>query len=54
MKQVIMLQTKLDAAVADEEELPSNYRWIGPEQMKELAFPNVFLKLLNDYWENSH
>ena len=45
---------KLDAAVADEEELPSNYRWIGPEQMKELAFPNVFLKLLNDYWENSH
>ncbi|MFC5651895.1 A/G-specific adenine glycosylase [Paenibacillus solisilvae] len=41
------------AAVAAEQELPLNYRWIGPEQMNELAFPNVFLKLLREYWENT-
>jgi A/G-specific adenine glycosylase len=32
--------------------LPPNYRWIGPEQMRELAFPNVFLRLLRDYWDS--
>ncbi|MFD0716568.1 A/G-specific adenine glycosylase [Paenibacillus sp. GCM10027626] len=31
--------------------LPANYRWIGPEHMRELAFPNVFLRILRDYWE---
>ncbi|SFT04041.1 A/G-specific adenine glycosylase [Paenibacillus sp. BC26] len=30
---------------------PANYRWIGPEQMKELAFPNVFVRILRDYWQ---
>lgn len=32
-------------------ELPDNYRFIGVEEMKELAFPNVFLRILRDYWE---
>lgn len=32
------------------EALPAHYRWIGPEQMKELAFPNVFIRILRDYW----
>ncbi|MFC0330878.1 A/G-specific adenine glycosylase [Paenibacillus sepulcri] len=33
--------------------LPPHYRWIGPEDMRELAFPNVFLRLLRDYWETT-
>ncbi|CAH1216754.1 Adenine DNA glycosylase [Paenibacillus plantiphilus] len=32
-------------------ELPTNYRYIGVEEMSELAFPNVFLRILRDYWE---
>ncbi|CAG7634971.1 Adenine DNA glycosylase [Paenibacillus solanacearum] len=30
--------------------LPSHYRWIGPEDMAQLAFPNVFLRILNTYF----
>lgn len=26
------------------------YRWIGRDEMDRLPFPNLFLKLLNDYW----
>ncbi|MFD0961458.1 A/G-specific adenine glycosylase [Paenibacillus chungangensis] len=29
----------------------SPYRWIGKEDMGELPFPNLFLRILNDYWE---
>lgn len=32
-------------------QLPEGYRWIGKEEMEELAFPNVFLRILNRYWE---
>jgi len=40
------------AAAADlPSELPGGYRWIGPEDMAELAFPNVFLRILNAYWD---
>ncbi|MFF2484639.1 A/G-specific adenine glycosylase [Paenibacillus sp. NPDC058071] len=28
----------------------SRYRWIEPEDMAELAFPNLFLRILRDYW----
>ncbi|MBW7476826.1 A/G-specific adenine glycosylase [Paenibacillus oenotherae] len=38
------------AADNADKELPANYRFIGPEEMRELAFPNVFLRLLRDYW----
>ncbi|WP_308638338.1 A/G-specific adenine glycosylase [Paenibacillus silvisoli] len=38
------------AAPCGEGAAPANYRWIGPEHMKELAFPNVFLRILRDYW----
>ncbi len=38
-------------AHADMSKLPEGYRWIGPEDMAELAFPNVFLRILNAYWE---
>ena len=41
-----MLELSLALPWLSAEELPANYRWIGPEHMKELAFPNVFLKLL--------
>lgn len=33
---------------------PAEYRWIRPEEMEELAFPNVFLRILKQYaplWE---
>ncbi|GBF77156.1 putative A/G-specific adenine glycosylase, partial [Paenibacillus sp. 598K] len=33
-----------------EDKLPDGYRWIGPEEMEELAFPNVFLRILRAYW----
>ncbi|NBD23762.1 A/G-specific adenine glycosylase [Paenibacillus glycinis] len=31
---------------------PANYAWIGPEEMKTLAFPNVFVRILQDYWRD--
>ncbi|QHW30975.1 A/G-specific adenine glycosylase [Paenibacillus rhizovicinus] len=31
---------------------PANYRWIGPEEMRTLAFPNVFVRILQDYWRD--
>ncbi|TVY10326.1 A/G-specific adenine glycosylase [Paenibacillus cremeus] len=30
--------------------LPSQYRWISPDDMEQLAFPNVFLRILNAYY----
>nr|WP_240633270.1 A/G-specific adenine glycosylase [Paenibacillus montanisoli] len=45
------LPTAAEAAAPYGEGVPrANYRWIGPEQMKELAFPNVFVRILRDYW----
>ncbi|WP_274652898.1 A/G-specific adenine glycosylase [Paenibacillus humicola] len=41
-----------DNAVA--QRLPRGYRWIGPEHMRELAFPNVFLRILRDYWDGRY
>lgn len=32
-------------------DLPPGYRWIGPAEMEELAFPNVFLRILREYWQ---
>jgi len=29
---------------------PANYRWIGPDDMKELPFPNLFIRILKEYW----
>ena len=47
-------QTGLTAAEAStsygEVSAPANYAWIGPEEMKTLAFPNVFVRILQDYW----
>ncbi|MBM7567714.1 A/G-specific adenine glycosylase [Paenibacillus sacheonensis] len=31
---------------------PAHYRWIGPEEMRTLAFPNVFIRILQDYWRD--
>lgn len=31
--------------------LPQHYRWIGKEDMNTLPFPNLFLKILKQYWE---
>lgn len=31
-------------------ELPAHYQWIGPEDMPYYAFPNVFLRILNQYF----
>ncbi|MBD3921589.1 A/G-specific adenine glycosylase [Paenibacillus sp. PR3] len=33
-----------------DKKLPSGYAWIGPEAMDTLAFPNLFLKLLQQHW----
>ncbi|REE69688.1 A/G-specific DNA-adenine glycosylase [Paenibacillus taihuensis] len=45
-----VLLYEASSTAAASEALPANYRWIGPEQMKELAFPNVFIRILRDYW----
>ncbi|RAV16352.1 A/G-specific adenine glycosylase [Paenibacillus contaminans] len=31
--------------------LPPNYRWLHPDEMEQYAFPNVFLRILADWWE---
>ncbi|RXZ80574.1 A/G-specific adenine glycosylase [Paenibacillaceae bacterium] len=41
----------LQEGTSEAHKLPDNYRWIGLEDMKELAFPNVFLRILNAYWD---
>ncbi|MFS0726131.1 A/G-specific adenine glycosylase [Paenibacillus sp. 1P07SE] len=41
----------LYTAGASEGTLPPGYRWIGPEEMETLAFPNVFLRILRAYWQ---
>ncbi|MEK8131137.1 A/G-specific adenine glycosylase [Paenibacillus filicis] len=33
--------------------LPSHYRWIGPQDMEGYAFPNVFIRILSAYFEQS-
>jgi A/G-specific adenine glycosylase len=35
---------------SDADDLPDGWLWIGPEDMASLAFPNVFLRILNDYF----
>ena len=34
----------------DEDEPPEGWMWIGPGDMEQLAFPNVFLRILNAYF----
>ncbi|WP_219835664.1 A/G-specific adenine glycosylase [Paenibacillus sp. R14(2021)] len=36
----------------DDGEASARYRWIGPEEMRTLAFPNVFVRILQDYWRD--
>ncbi|ANY65411.1 A/G-specific adenine glycosylase [Paenibacillus sp. BIHB 4019] len=43
-------QTALIEQTEQQGALREPYRWIGPEHMDELAFPNLFLKILRDYW----
>jgi A/G-specific adenine glycosylase len=38
------------AAAYEADGLRDEYRWIGPKDMETLAFPNVFLRILRDYW----
>ncbi|WP_127533787.1 A/G-specific adenine glycosylase [Paenibacillus kobensis] len=35
---------------ANDAGLPEGYRWIGPDAMETLTFPNLFIKLLRQYW----
>jgi A/G-specific adenine glycosylase len=30
--------------------LPAHYRWLAPGEIDRFAFPNVFLRILNAYW----
>ncbi|GEM_PF-5193698 len=30
------------------------YRWIGPEDMDKMAFPNIFLKLISSYFAGAY
>ncbi|MCM3630530.1 A/G-specific adenine glycosylase [Paenibacillus glycanilyticus] len=35
---------------AEAEGKQGEYRWIGPADMETLAFPNLFIRILRDYW----
>jgi len=37
--------------LGDEEALPPDYRWLHPDERARYAFPNVFLKLIADYFD---
>lgn len=39
------------AAAASESGLPEHYAWIGPEDMDKLPFPNLFLRILHEFWK---
>ncbi len=39
------------AQAVAEQELPKEYAWIGPEDMDILPFPNLFLRILREFWE---
>ncbi|MGU3471190.1 A/G-specific adenine glycosylase [Paenibacillus sp. D51F] len=41
------------AAAGDPPALPPEYRWIGPGDMRHYAFPNLFAKILYDYWDKA-
>lgn len=38
------------SAPPDADEPPDGWRWIGPGDMASLAFPNLFLRILKDYF----
>lgn len=46
----LVAETRGAYETTGEDKLPDGYRWIGREEMEELAFPNVFLRILRAYW----
>lgn len=36
----------------EELRLPDNYRWVGPEEFESYSWPNVFRKLLTEYYRS--
>ncbi|WP_281890211.1 A/G-specific adenine glycosylase [Paenibacillus sp. YYML68] len=52
--QMDVLLGSLDVSVSGygaTDRLPSHYRWISREEMADFAFPNVFLRILNAYFD---
>ncbi|MNN90691.1 hypothetical protein D3C81_2086900 [compost metagenome] len=47
------IRYETSAAFAEgSDDVIQQYRWIRREDMAGLAFPNVFLKILNEYYTN--
>ncbi|MFD0672320.1 A/G-specific adenine glycosylase [Cohnella sp. GCM10027633] len=40
----------IGAAPLEELRLPAHYRWVGPEEFENYSWPNVFRKLLTEYF----
>jgi len=40
-----------DISTEEQSEQPSTYRWISKEDMVTLPFPNLFLRILKQFWE---
>lgn len=38
------------AELADPETVPEGYRWVGPDQFEDYSWPNVFRRLLTEYF----
>ncbi|AOZ92352.1 A/G-specific adenine glycosylase [Paenibacillus crassostreae] len=57
VKQHLIAESATTYGVEDEAEIGDSmteYRWIGKEDMQLYAFPNVFLKIANAYFEEQH
>jgi A/G-specific adenine glycosylase len=48
---VYQLKLESQSAAIHANLLPFHYRWIGPEDIADYAFPNVFLRIFKAYWK---
>ena len=47
---VYRCRERLEAAGRRPAALPAHYRWLAPGELERYAFPNVFLRILDAYW----
>ncbi|MFC5530374.1 A/G-specific adenine glycosylase [Cohnella yongneupensis] len=40
----------IGAALSEEATVPEHYRWVGPDELESYVWPNVFRKLLTEYF----
>ncbi len=48
---LITAESQTSYSLQQNAELPGSYRWISEQDMAELPFPNLFLRILTKYWQ---